>query len=306
MFKKLKIHKCFEPTEDDEPPHSDHTWRPAVSGRSTLPAPLATIKLYALRFRWSGVSIPTVLQHYCRVCNIQLNSCRQAKIHTQGKKHEKRLTYLRFCIENSQGEGGELAGQRQEQQQQQQQQQQQHGVHYPTVYTPPFYYPAHLPSYLPPSTSQYQDYRTPHPGAGPPRYGSHQLEPPSRGGGGVMSPSLTSGFSGSGDCKSTETSSLLSVASNSSRRRRGGRRHERAAASQSLECRLCRLPFPSRAVLEHHLAGARHARKVAAAAVLQRLVDQGAELGGDLSEIRCEVCRVSVNSSHQLQAHLAG
>ena len=33
---------------------------------------------------------------------------------------------------------------------------------------------------------------------------------------GVMSPSLTSGFSGSGDCKSTETCSLLSVASYSS------------------------------------------------------------------------------------------
>ena len=31
-----------------------------------------------------------------------------------------------------------------------------------------------------------------------------------------MSPSLTSGFSGSGDCKSTETCSLLSVASYSS------------------------------------------------------------------------------------------
>ena len=41
------------------------------------------------------------LLHYCRVCNIQLNSCRQAKIHSEGKKHEKRLSYLKFCLESS-------------------------------------------------------------------------------------------------------------------------------------------------------------------------------------------------------------
>ena len=44
---------------------------------------------------------PNNLQHYCRVCNIQLNSCRQAKIHSEGKKHDKRLSYLRFCLESS-------------------------------------------------------------------------------------------------------------------------------------------------------------------------------------------------------------
>lgn len=41
------------------------------------------------------------LLHYCRVCNIQLNSCRQAKIHSEGKKHEKRLSYLKFCLEST-------------------------------------------------------------------------------------------------------------------------------------------------------------------------------------------------------------
>ena len=40
------------------------------------------------------------LQHYCRVCNTQLNSCKQSRIHAEGKKHEKRLAYLKFCFEN--------------------------------------------------------------------------------------------------------------------------------------------------------------------------------------------------------------
>ena len=39
------------------------------------------------------------LTHYCRVCNIQLNSCRQAKIHSEGQKHSKRLNFLKLCIE---------------------------------------------------------------------------------------------------------------------------------------------------------------------------------------------------------------
>merc|ERR1719189_3551879 len=45
----------------------------------------------------------------------------------------------------------------------------------------------------------------------------HVTQPPMQTQHGVMSPSLTSGFSGSGaDCKSTETSSILSAASYSS------------------------------------------------------------------------------------------
>ena len=43
------------------------------------------------------------LQHYCRVCNTQLNSCKQSRIHAEGKKHEKRLAYLKFCFENNAG-----------------------------------------------------------------------------------------------------------------------------------------------------------------------------------------------------------
>ena len=43
----------------------------------------------------------SALQHYCRVCNTQLNSCKQARIHVSGKKHEKRLAYLKFSLETS-------------------------------------------------------------------------------------------------------------------------------------------------------------------------------------------------------------
>ena len=49
----------------------------------------------------NNLVVPKNLQHYCRVCNTQLNSCVQAKIHSQGKKHDKRVSYLRFCLESS-------------------------------------------------------------------------------------------------------------------------------------------------------------------------------------------------------------
>ena len=100
---------------------------------------------------------------------------------------------------------------------------------------------------------------------------------------GVMSPSLTSGFSGSGDCsgsKSTETCSLLSVASYSSATptshaqltgKEGGGAVAPAGARHLVQCEVCHLPFPSRAVLEHHLMGSRHARKVKAESVLRQL-----------------------------------
>ena len=101
-----------------------------------------------------------------------------------------------------------------------------------------------------------------------------------------MSPSLTSGFSGSGDCKSTETCSLLSVASYSSATptshahvNGGHNKHGAEQASSAthvsnrhvVTCEVCHLPFPSRAVLEHHLMGSRHARKVKAESVLRQL-----------------------------------
>lgn len=39
------------------------------------------------------------LNHYCRVCNTQLNSCKQVKIHISGKKHQKRFNYLKYSID---------------------------------------------------------------------------------------------------------------------------------------------------------------------------------------------------------------
>ena len=48
-----------------------------------------------------GMGLSSALQHYCRVCNTQLNSCKQARIHVAGKKHEKRLAYLKFSLETS-------------------------------------------------------------------------------------------------------------------------------------------------------------------------------------------------------------
>ena len=163
----------------------------------------------------------------------------------------------------------------------------------------------------------------------------------------VMSPSLTSGFSGSGgDCKSTETSSILSTASFSSNAMHytgpSNHHHKKKGACNTGNlnnvdkmnnntmshnngssgnkeglmnekgfvaiCETCRLPFPSQAVLENHLRGSRHARRVKSQQAFKQLHDNGAVFRHEegVSEIRCEVCRVSVNSSHQLQAHLLG
>ena len=164
----------------------------------------------------------------------------------------------------------------------------------------------------------------------------------------VMSPSLTSGFSGSGgDCKSTETSSILSTASYSStamprhhHKKRSGhhscsndgasnaintqvsakncgtngtakkplKKPTSESAMSSMVCDVCQLPFPSKAVLENHLSGNRHARRVKSQQALKQLHELGVQFHHEdgVSEMRCEICRMSVNSSHQLQAHLQG
>ena len=50
----------------------------------------------------------TDLKHYCRVCNTELNSCRQTKIHVSGKKHNKRLSYLEYSIKSTAGAASKL------------------------------------------------------------------------------------------------------------------------------------------------------------------------------------------------------
>ena len=216
------------------------------------------------------------------------------------------------------------------------------------------------------------------------------VPPQQQSGHGVMSPSLTSGFSGSGDCKSTETNSILSAASYSSgalntshnnynydqyystsKQRNyyypnnnyatwnynvnynnnysphhdhytnspGGNSTVNSEtninsknncnipisnsttnnnSSTSVFCDSCQIAFPSMAVLENHLKGSRHARRVKSQQAFRQLKDAGTlfrirgsgtpvtELGMSSGAIRCEVCQVSVNSSHQLQAHLTG
>ena len=283
----------------------------------------------------------SALQHYCRVCNTQLNSCKQARIHCTGKKHEKRLAYLKFSLETSEAVTSNFAGQ--------------FVPAAPVGASGPVYafpppcggYAQHpqpapaLPYYFPPTyQTQHPLYhydQQPAPPAPPPvsSSSSHPPHPPcpTRRGKvsvttgashGVMSPSLTSGFSGSGDCKSTETCSLLSVASYSSATpntatKESSRSTESSSSSNPavagtarhhhlVNCEVCHLPFPSRAVLEHHLMGSRHARKVKAESVLRQLQENGAEFRATLAtgDIRCEVCEVSVNSSHQLQAHMTG
>ena len=89
--------------------------------------------------------------------------------------------------------------------------------------------------------------------------------------------------------------------------------------SSMTTCDLCKLTFPSQSVLDNHLKGSRHARRVKSQQAFRQLQDNGTNLRQNIihedgtideelhyGEICCEVCEVSVNSSHQLQAHLAG
>merc|ERR1712228_1008031 len=90
------------------------------------------------------------------------------------------------------------------------------------------------------------------------------------------------------------------------------------SASSSVFCETCQIAFPSTAVLENHLKGSRHARRVKSQQAFRQLKDAGtlfrirgssasvSDIGMSSGAIRCEVCQVSVNSSHQLQAHLTG
>ena len=82
----------------------------------------------------------------------------------------------------------------------------------------------------------------------------------------------------------------------------------KSSAIPAVMCDVCQLPFPSMTVLENHLNGNRHARRVKSKEALKQLLDSGVQFHHEegVSEMRCEICRMSVNSSHQLQAHLQG
>ncbi|XP_046990099.1 zinc finger protein 346-like isoform X1 [Schistocerca americana] len=75
-----------------------------------------------------------------------------------------------------------------------------------------------------------------------------------------------------------------------------------------LKCEICGLEFSGMVVLETHLAGAKHAKKVKSQEILKQLQSSGQTFTRDEKTriLRCEVCDVVVNSSQQLQTHLAG
>lgn len=346
------------PHNSNPPPPSTHIYHSGMSSStdsglvtvcqcSAFLDPYPTGQAAQWRNMVGSVPLTSALQHYCRVCNTQLNSCKQARIHVTGKKHEKRLAYLKFSLETSEAVnnsytnqyvgGGGLSNSSQVQVSSVM------STAMPTVYAypppcqtyaqgPAYYFPPNMPTYQaqhPYQSGGYHDYQQT-PVSQPPTSASSHLGPhtprnarrshttTASASHGVMSPSLTSGFSGSGDCKSTETCSLLSVASYSSATPNNGGRDQRQSDTNGngttpgvrhvVSCEICHLPFPSRAVLEHHLMGSRHARKVKAESVLRQLQENGAEFRATeaTGDIRCEVCEVSVNSSHQLQAHMTG
>ena len=155
----------------------------------------------------------------------------------------------------------------------------------------------------------------------------------------ILSPSLTSsGFSGSGgDCKSTETSSILSSASCSSSTKNPTRKplvpNARLQPPAKIPGKdldpakmMKRPPLPQTTMMpscdpyqvtlfsQHD----KHIKKVKAWQMQQGYQTQTHPTAGEQKitnplmdqfrggEIKCEVCHVAVNSSHQLQAHIAG
>ncbi|XP_068085878.1 zinc finger protein 385B [Anabrus simplex] len=74
------------------------------------------------------------------------------------------------------------------------------------------------------------------------------------------------------------------------------------------KCDVCNLEFSGQVVLETHLAGAKHAKKVKSQEILKQLQSSGQTFTRDEKTriLKCEICDVVVNSSQQLQTHLAG
>ncbi|KAF4529776.1 hypothetical protein B566_EDAN018094 [Ephemera danica] len=73
-------------------------------------------------------------------------------------------------------------------------------------------------------------------------------------------------------------------------------------------CDVCEQEFSGKSVLDTHLAGAKHAKKLKSLEILQQLAATGQNFsqGGPSGNLRCEACGVDANSSQQLQTHLAG
>lgn len=76
----------------------------------------------------------------------------------------------------------------------------------------------------------------------------------------------------------------------------------------TVSCSVCKLELSSQTVLDSHLTGSKHQRKVKSANLLKSLEES--EKGLDRDEqsgvIRCTVCDVTVNSPQLLATHIAG
>ena len=65
------------------------------------------------------------------------------------------------------------------------------------------------------------------------------------------------------------------------------------------------MDFSGQSVLDMHLTGAKHAKKIKSMQILSELTTSG-QLTSVSSTLRCEACGIDANSSQQLQTHLAG
>ena len=143
-------------------------------------------------------------------------------------------------------------------------------------------------------------------------HGYHHHHHPSRSSSSYTSTSNTAGGS------SNSSSSAASSKSSHNNSNNIHNHHNHNNNNKSVFCETCQIPFPSVAVLDNHLKGSRHARRVKSQQAFRQLKESGtlfrfrgssapvSDLGMSSGAIRCEVCQVSVNSSHQLQAHIIG
>uniref|UniRef100_A0A1B6C650 C2H2-type domain-containing protein n=2 Tax=Clastoptera arizonana TaxID=38151 RepID=A0A1B6C650_9HEMI len=75
-------------------------------------------------------------------------------------------------------------------------------------------------------------------------------------------------------------------------------------------CELCNISVSKKVVLDAHLIGIKHAKKVKSLELIKEINSSGM-LTPSVSqpkteEWRCNICNISVNSSHQLHAHIQG
>ena len=178
-------------------------------------------------------------------------------------------------------------------QQQQQQQQRNSDVTYPM-----FTLPQSQEIMNPLLSMQYSCYESPRKVISSSGYGSSSTTS-------TASPPSTSGNKG-------ETGSN-SISSNNSNNNKSS-----AESRKRFYCDLCQMAFPSQSVLENHVSGSRHIRRLKTQQPYRQLKDemhqqhhhqqqqQQEPQTQERGVHRCEVCQVTVNSSHQLQAHLEG